>query len=99
MEYCRAAPLKDGELTRPLEPVAAPGVPGSLFHAHPGRVWMLFACTTPEGGAELEGTTLTMTSETPAAPLDPQHLTCRVCWPFPAMTMTLKDVGTRVVEP
>src|SRR5450631_1283700 len=98
MEYCLAVPLKDGEFTRVLEPDEIPGVPGSLFHAHPGRVWMLFASTTPEG-AEEAGMTVMLRSLTAAAPLDPQHLTCRTCCPVPAMTMALKEVGTMAVEP
>src|ERR1039458_5192174 len=83
MEYCLAAPLNEGEATRLLEPLAAPGVPGSLFHVHPGRVWMLFASTIPEGGAEVAGMTVMFTSLTPQGPPHPPPLTCRECRPAP----------------
>ena len=54
---------------------------------------MSLTTVTFGGGVEVAGTTVMSRSTAPAAPRRPQHLTCRMCSPSPAITLALITNG------
>ena len=97
----RAWPLRDGELTMLVDPLAPPLPPVSWLADQLPMLWMLLTLTASEGASEVSGVppppTVMATFVSQDAPLSPHAFTCSVCAPPAAETSAFTDVLSTMV--